>query len=290
MMTQKKLGFVTYKKYPRLTQSDILLAKSLEVSDYHVQNVPWDDERTEWEEYDTLILRSCWNYHLQVDNFYSWLKKIEDAGIKLWNPYSIVRSNLNKTYLFDLERKGIEIIPTLHIKKGSNIYIEDILKKNNWEEIVIKPTIGVDAYHILKTNYLDALAKQKDLDKLLENSDILIQPLIEEIKNGELSIIFFGNNYGHTVLKKPAKNDFRTNYDLGGSIEIAEIKPNILSQVKKIVGSIVKDILYARVDGVIIKGKFVLMELELIEPHLFLDLYPNSAELFAKRFSELNSI
>ena len=107
MMTQKKLGFVTYKKYPRLTQSDILLAKSLEVSDYHVQNVPWDDERTEWEEYDTLILRSCWNYHLQVDNFYSWLKKIEDAGIKLWNPYSIVRSNLNKTYLFDLERKGI---------------------------------------------------------------------------------------------------------------------------------------------------------------------------------------
>ena len=155
---------------------------------------------------------------------------------------------------------------------------------------MIKPTIGVDAYHILKTNYLDALAKQKDLDKLLENSDILIQPLIEEIKNGELSIIFFGNNYGHTVLKKPAKNDFRTNYDLGGSIEIAEIKPNILSQVKKIVGSIVKDILYARVDGVIIKGKFVLMELELIEPHLFLDLYPNSAELFAKRFSELNSI
>src|SRR3989338_2501792 len=111
------IAFVTYDKSPRFTPSDKLLVKPLESFGHKLFPAPWDNPEIDWQKFDVLILRSCWNYHLHIDGFLSWLKKIKKLGIRLWNPYQIVLWNIDKRYLFDLEKKGIGIIPTKLIKK-----------------------------------------------------------------------------------------------------------------------------------------------------------------------------
>ncbi len=129
--------------------------------------------------------------------------------------------------------------------------------------------------------------KQKNITTLLqhnfkENEKVIIQPLIEEIIQGEWSLIFFNNSFSHAVLLEPATNDFRVQIRHGGTVKLAEPSLSMINQAKKILSTL-KDIpLYARVDFVCKDNEFYLLELELIEPALFFRLAPGSAQLLSK--------
>jgi len=287
----KSVGLVTYSDSPNLSEGDNLLIGPLKQQGYIAQPASWDDYNVEWDKFDLIILRSCWNYHYKINDFLQWLKNLEKKKIKTWNPLSIIRWNYNKEYIFDLQKKHINIVPTILVKKETNCSLENICKKNNWNELVIKPTIGASAKGVFNVKKKEIKRMQKKFDKQIEGSDLLIQPLVEEIIScGEYSFIFLGNNFSHAVMKKPKQGEFRSNYAFGGSESLIKPDNYLLSQVKTIFEKIDKPLLYARIDGVNIRNKFFLMELELIEPYLFFDQYPQSSYMFAKSLKKLENL
>ncbi|EKE06135.1 MAG: hypothetical protein ACD_19C00079G0040 [uncultured bacterium] len=235
---------------------------------FEVLPVAWDDESEDLSKYKTLIFRSCWNYHYNTEKFTVWLDRLKNLGIKTWNP--------------------IDIIPTLYLEKGSNSNLKDVIQSSGWPEVVIKPTVGASAYKIFKSTVGEAEEKQSSLNDLLSFVDVMIQPLIPElVKNGETSMIFLNKKFSHAVNRRPKLGDFRSNHEFGGIETRIEPKTHIVDIGQSIVNKIKSPLLYARVDGVEKDGKFLLMELELIEPYLFFDVAEEALDKFASALNEL---
>jgi glutathione synthase/RimK-type ligase-like ATP-grasp enzyme len=125
-------------------------------------------------------------------------------------------------------------------------------------------------------------ADERAAEQLRETS-LLVQPFIAEVATeGEWSLLFFGGRFSHAVLKRPKPGDFRMQGDHGGSAEAASPPPRLVAAAKRALSRILSPWLYARVDGVESGGQFLLMELEMIEPYLFLGHAPHAAETFAE--------
>jgi len=117
-------------------------------------------------------------------------------------------------------------------------------------------------------------------DDLRCGSGVMLQKFMDSISTeGEWSLIFFGGQFSHAVLKRPRTGDFRVQNDFGGTSELADSPPHLLASAIRAVEA-VDATLYARVDGVVDEGQFRLMELELIEPMLFLADHPQAPGRF----------
>jgi hypothetical protein len=282
----KQTAFVTYQQIPDLTSDDRLCAALLEQSGVSVRPVLWDDQSVRWESFETIVIRSCWDYHTRPAEFYAWLNRLEQIfpwkGV--WNPVRVLRWNANKTYLRDLASRSVRIAPTRWLERGSQVDLAAELERQQWKKAVIKPTIGATAYHTWITSPETATHDQIRLDALLERSGVMLQSYIEEIEtNGEWSLLFFGGKFSHAVLKRPQEGDFRVQNEYGGYID-TERQPSaaLIEQAQRILRMVNSSLLYARVDGVEINGWLTLMELELIEPTLFLGTHPRAAGNFAQ--------
>jgi glutathione synthase/RimK-type ligase-like ATP-grasp enzyme len=153
----------------------------------------------------------------------------------------------------------------------------------SWPKCVVKPAISASAH---KTWLFDsaALPEKDDLKGRMQSEDFLVQQFIPEIETqGEISFIYIDGRFSHAALKRPAAGDFRVQKEHGGSAELFMPTLDLLKQTDGIVATVpqVRDSLYCRIDAVVRDGKLVLMELELIEPELFLGLAESAAEKFA---------
>lgn len=288
-----KVAFITYKDNPTLSDSDILLVKPMAKYGYEVIPTAWDNETVDWTKFHCLVFRSCWNYHYNTDKFINWLNKLEKLNIKTWNPLKIVKWNFNKFYLQDLNKNsGVSTIPTVYIKQGSQSNLKMIMEKSGWNEVVIKPAVGASGYKIFKSTITEAEQNQKNYTILINSVDVMVQPLIPElVKNGETSMIFINKKFSHAVNRSPKPGDYRSNYEFGGKEHrINNLNQNIIQTGQKIVEKIDSPLLYARVDGIEKNGQFLLMELELIEPYLFLDIAKETLNNFAGEFSKLDNL
>jgi glutathione synthase/RimK-type ligase-like ATP-grasp enzyme len=119
--------------------------------------------------------------------------------------------------------------------------------------------------------------------------ELLLQEFIPEIQSlGETSFIFFNKKFSHAVNKKPVEGDFRIQVQFGGKYTLVEPNSNLITQAQKIVNRFADDLLYARVDGIIIDNQLHLMEVECIEPDLYLNLSDGATERFTQAI--INSI
>lgn len=284
----KNLALVTHSKSPKLTDSDQLLVEPLRQEGFAVAPVAWDANTVDWKQFDVVVLRSCWNYHYSYNQFMNWLSILEGNRVCVWNTIPVIRWNVHKQYLKDLEQKHIPIVPTMVIKKKTTALLRDIAIKNNWPDMVIKPAVGASAYGVNLVTEKTIQSSQKKFSMLLDNTDVIVQPLVKEISQGELSFIFFGSQFSHAMIKIPKKGEFRSNYDLGGKEERIKPDKKLIKQASDVLRAISSPLLYARVDGVVINNIFTLMELELIEPHLFFNEDPESPVRFARALSQAN--
>ncbi len=283
----KNLGLVTYRKLPHLCKSDQLLVEPFRQEGFHAVAVSWDDPSVDWSTFDYLVLRSCWNYYRQYEKFLNWLSLIEQLHIQLWNPLPIIKWNINKKYLKELEYKSIPTVPTIHIEKGTKYLLADIAKRKQWTNLVVKPAINAEGTNIVLIKQNEYSIKQRQFETLCQQSDILIQPLMQKmLTEGEYSLVFLGNQFSHAVLKTPQRGDFRFNLRRG-AIKKIELSKKFTQQAAYILTTIQSPLLYARVDGINQNGKLILMELELIEPYLFLDQDRKSPERFIQAFKKL---
>ena len=243
---------------------------------FEVEVVVWDDPSVNWTDYNYLIFRTIWDYFEFPNEFAEWLDVLKKQNIKTLNPLPIIERNQHKFYLRDLQNQGIDIIPTVFLPKNTGLDLS-FMKENNWNQAVIKPAVSGGAY-------LTQLFSQSDISDIvseyasfaLEN-DLLVQPFMSEIQEtGELSLLFFQGKFSHAIVKKPKNGDFRVQSQFGGQYHAFEPDAALLATAQNIIDNFGGDLLYARVDGIVKDGQFLLMELELIEPDLYFDYHPDA--------------
>lgn len=277
----KTVALATCDKFPDLTTDDRLLVEQLKRREVKVNPAVWNSHES-WHCFDAVIIRSCWDYQFKPDEFLGWVREVEGCGVPLWNPARVVEWNIDKAYLKNLEELGARVIPTVWLDRSSAGNLNAILEAHDWEEAVVKPSISASAHRTEVVSRETSASKQGSLEEMLVSSGALIQKFVPEIRtNGEWSFIFFAGTFSHAVLKHPQQGDFRVQQRFRGYVNQASPSVCLIRQSKRIVDLVEGPILFARVDGIEIDGELYLMELELIEPSLFLEEEVSSAQRFA---------
>ncbi len=279
---KKRLALITWSGLPDGAESERLMLPHLAAASVETEIVDWRSTGCDFSKFGLIVLRSCWDYHLRGNEFTEWLRRTA-RGVSILNDPETVLWNLNKFYLREMPAMGIEIAPTVFVNGGS-IAPSAWREIRNWKKSVVKPAVSASAH---KTWRFDgpALPEEDELKSKMEGEPFLIQQFIPEIEAyGEISFIYIDGAYSHAVLKRPAADDFRVQQEHGGSAELFHCDSALLAQANEIAATIAQvcESLYCRIDAVARNGKLVLMELELIEPELFLGLAEGAAERFAK--------
>lgn len=232
----------------------------------------WNDEKVEWKNYDLAILKSPWDYFDLIKDFYAWLNKIESLNLKLLNPLATVRWNTDKHYLQDIEKAGLKVTPSIFLTKGDDIKLHQYFDSYKTDQFIVKPAVSGGSKNTFKVTTANADEINEKLTALVEIEDFIVQPFLKEIEeDGELSFLFFNGKFSHALVKKAAKGDFRVQATFGGTVHPQQPSDELVATAQKYIDQFAKGCLYARVDGAMVNNEFVLMELELIEPFLFLD-------------------
>jgi glutathione synthase/RimK-type ligase-like ATP-grasp enzyme len=245
--------------------------------------VDWRFTGCDFSKFDLIVLRSCWDYHLNATEFIDWLRRTA-SSVPVLNDMKTVVWNHNKLYLREVEAMGIEIAPTVFVDGRDPIASSGWQEIRSWKKSVVKPAVSASAH---KTWLFDSVAIPDEdvLKSKMEGEPFLVQQFIPEIETwGEISFIYIDGAYSHAVIKRPAAGDFRVQKEHGGSAESFHPSTALLDQTNQIAATVpqVRDSLYCRIDAVARDGKLVLMELELIEPELFLGLAEGAAGRFAE--------
>jgi glutathione synthase/RimK-type ligase-like ATP-grasp enzyme len=267
--SMSNIALLTCQRLPDLFETDQTLIPLFKQRGINAEAAVWDDPTIDWKKYDALVIRNTWDYYTKSDAFINWLKYIRDNNITMLNSAEVVLQNIHKFYLRDFEKEGVRIIPTVFSDRREAVTLHT-LKQKQWDTVVIKPAISAGSYQT-KTYHVNELLPQ-GLDELLSGNDWLIQPFLPEIEQGELSMIFINGKFSHAAIKKPKDGDFRVQRQYGGKYELIDPGAPLLAVAEKVIAQVPQQLLYARVDGVMINNEFHLMELELIEPDLYFEL------------------
>jgi glutathione synthase/RimK-type ligase-like ATP-grasp enzyme len=280
----RNIALVTYDAQPRATDDDRYLVDALVRLGTSVDERPWIDPTVQWEYYDAVIVRSCWDYFHRADEFHRWLDALESRGARVFNAPSTLRWNADKTYLRDLDASGVPVIPTHWIDRGTDSTLEEVRRRTGWSELVVKPAVSGGAHRTWRASPGD-LAEDERLSAMAADGTVLIQPLVDEIESeGEWSLIFLDGRFSHAVIKRPRSGDFRVQKEHGGTVEPIAPPASLIADAERALGATVpagEVPLYARVDGCAVDGTLMLMELEVLEPELFLRTDPAAGDRLA---------
>jgi glutathione synthase/RimK-type ligase-like ATP-grasp enzyme len=229
--------------------------------------------------YDLVLPLVAWGYHLQYER---WLALLDRAAAERWpmiNPPSLLRWNSDKAYLAELAERGVPTVPTLAVESCCDADLDEARRRFGSDWLVIKPPVSAGA---VRTHRLGPSA---DLPADSLRQPMIIQPLIEEIgRTGEFSLMLFDGEFSHAVVKRPAAGDFRVQEHLGGETLPCKAPPaGAVRLAQKALAAAPAKATYARVDIVPDdQGTLMIMELELIEPSLFLNHAPDGGTAFTR--------
>ena len=276
------IAFVTCEPLPDVHGDDRLVADALQRRGFEVTAAVWSDPAVEWRRFASVVIRSSWDYHLDDGRYDGWLRRCAAEQVNLWNSAEAVLANLDKRYLADLEDAGIAIVAIEYVRRGQTRSLQALLERRGWTRAVVKPAVSASAHGTWRTSVATAAADQRRWEDDLLQRSLLVQPFADEVvTSGEWSIVFFAGEYSHAVLKTPAAGDFRVQEELGGHAEPAEPSPAMVEQARQVLSHAPGPLLYARVDGIERDGAFLLMELEINEPFLYIGSSSGAAERFA---------
>jgi glutathione synthase/RimK-type ligase-like ATP-grasp enzyme len=287
-MIASRVGLATYRRLPDLSVEDRKLMPALAALGLAAEPVVWDAPSEVSNKLGAVVIRSCWDYHLRIDDFFVWLAGLEQRGVRVLNSPSLIRWNADKRYLLDLSSRGVATVPTRVVRRGESAGLAAALEEVGADEAVVKPAVSASAHATWRTSRRHAKNDSGRFQAAVAAGDVLVQPLISDIADaGEWSLICFGGTPSHAVLKRPALGDWRVQGEFGGTAELRPAPPGLMDGAIRVLAAAgAERSTYARVDGYLDNGRLVLMELELIEPQLYLDLEPAAADCFARAISE----
>jgi glutathione synthase/RimK-type ligase-like ATP-grasp enzyme len=262
---------VTASSLPRPDEDDRPLRASLAALGVAAETRAWDDPHVDWGGARACVIRSTWNYVRHHDAFLAWAERCA-AVTRLWNPLPILRWNYHKRYLLELAQAGLSVVPTRIVTPGDPSDLAQLAA--DFSEVVIKPAISAGSFGTVRVARPDfATVGQAHLDGLLGAAhDVLVQPFMSSVEGyGERALVWIDGALTHAVRKSP-----RFVGDPQWISDAVPIAPDEAVLAEAILAVAARQpLLYARVDlARDERGRPCLMELELIEPSLFLDRSP----------------
>ncbi len=274
---------------------DHLAHEPLRALGWRVDWVPWNREGVDWCAYDVAVIRSTWDYQLQPDAFLAVLAGIEQRGVRLENGLELVRWNSSKTYLRDLAALGVPTAPSVwreELRRGDLPVLFDEVAS---DEIVIKPVVSANAMGTWRLDRTTARARASELESFFAGRPFIVQPMARAILGeGEYSLFYFNGAFSHAILKTPKAGDFRVQEEHGGVIRAVKASRALRDAGAATLKAVGDAPLYARADFVRSNAKananaagargdaYWLMELELIEPALYLRMDAGAPTRFAR--------
>ena len=283
---KNRVALLTMDSLENFYTYDKLLIEPMSKLGWDAEEISWRKENVDWNDYTAVIVRSTWDYQNDFKKFLNVLESINDSSAHLENDLELMKWNMNKNYLFDLETKGVKIVDTIWEKSFNSNNVHHYFSEFNSEEIIIKPNISANADNTFRLSKEKLIENMEKLEQIFSQREFMVQPFMKNIiDEGEYSLFFFNGEFSHCVLKKPKENDFRVQEEHGGKFRSVAPTQQQISIAESIINKLSTIPLYARADLVRnAQNKFVLMELELIEPSLYLNTDIQSPERFARAF------
>lgn len=279
----KQVAFLTMDCLDDFVCYDHLAIEPLRQNDCHTTFVSWTAAKQDWGRFDLVVIRSPWDYQQHWPRFLQVLQTIQDSGAILENSLDIVRWNINKRYLQELQSAGVTIVPTEWRECLSEADLEQLLQTAAPHEIVVKPLIGAGAERTWRLSRATDPGVLRRVLATYNNQPVMVQPFQNSVlTGGEYSLFYFGGEYSHCVLKQPKAGDFRVQEEHGGLLQAVVPDADLLAAAQAALAAAPGDLLYARVDLVRLEsGVPAVMELELIEPSLYFPFDQRSPQRFA---------
>ena len=280
-----KLAIASCRDLPDWEVDDRPFHEALRERGIDLQVAAWDDDGFDWGAHDACLLRTTWDYHLRRDAFVRWAERVE-SDTRLFNPSRIVAWNTHKSYLRDLDDRGVDVVPTVWLDRASSPRIAERLREHGWRAGFLKPAVGATAFGTLRFGSSDEELDraERHAEQLVRDDEALLQPYLECVeRDGERSLIFLEGRLSHGVRKVPVPGDYRVQDDFGASDEPWIPDERALWSARRVLDALDERLLYVRMDFLRdAEGRFLLSELELVEPSLFFRHGPDAPARLAE--------
>lgn len=243
-----------------------------------VEGRPWTQaEAADLLAFDLVLPLVAWGYHFDLDGFRGRLAAWDAAGVRLRNPAPALSWNADKLYLADLAAAGAPTLPTRFVDRLRPEHLVEAAEAFGTDRLVAKPRVSAAASHTVKLRPGDGLEGGPE-------GAAMIQPFLPSVaETGELSLYYFDRAFSHAVLKRATGGDFRVQVQFGGENSAHAPDAEAFAAAESVLGAIAHPLLYARVDLIRdLDGRWALIEVELIEPDLYLGYAPDAGARFAR--------
>ncbi len=278
MTSSTRIALVTGASMAKPDPESHLLVAALARRGIRAELVPWGSA-PQWASYRLVVVRTPWDYFSRLAEFLEWARTTS-ALTDFVNPFVVIEWNSHKAYLRELASAGVATVPTLWLTRGA-VGAAAALRACGWDQVVVKPAVSIGAIGALRAQVLGP-ACVRHLEQLAAEGDVMVQPFVSSVAtDGEVSLIYFGGAFSHAICKRPAAGDFRVQDMYGGTVHAHTPSAAQYELASRALACVPAATTYARIDLVEFDGKPALMEIELIEPELFLGASAQAADRFA---------
>ena len=272
-----RVAYVTYRQEPDRPDPDVDIPHALPAlaaAGVTAEVVLWDDPDVDWAGYDLVLLRSAWDYVPRFAEFMPWARRVSTLT-RLVPSLEVIERNTDKRYLRDLAAAGVPVVPTHWVEPGEDFRVADL----SWHRVVVKPAVSSGSRDTIVTTDPAEIAAQVALI-LASGRPVLVQPYLDAVDHeGEVSVVVIEGVPSHAVRKVPALSEG----GYGDASETVEISAELAAAVGRVLAAepLAKGLPFARVDLVRGDEGWLVMELELTEPLLFLGYAGGAPKRFA---------
>ena len=250
---------------------------------WHAEWLPWKTPDVDWDSWDVVYLAATWDYPDEPDRFIEVLEAVDRSRAVLVNPLDVVRWSVQKTYLGDLTERGVAVVPTEFFERFDECPAESLYRRFDTDTLVFKPVIGANAQHAFLVPRPDLERTRPGMASAFASRPFMVQPCMQAIyDDGEYSLMYVGGEFSHAIRKVPKPGDFRVQEEHGSTIIAATPTAAMRAVSEQAISAAGSDLLYARSDLVRDEqGGYRIMELELVEPSLYLRMDDTAPARFA---------
>ncbi len=314
------IALATCSKHPLWVPDEAPLIDALRALDLNVVPLIWDDplpvstdpfNKDPLNKIDACVIRTTWDYSEHHSDFLAWANTLHQQ-VPLWNSSHILAWNADKHYLQWFETQNLPVVPSFFVRPDQFKQTAPALDPPLFEQLklfcrqstqwVLKPTVSASGNNTFVFNDFDSLYQALQTyfkQNHTHNIAMMIQPFLPTIQtHGEISVILIEGRFAHAVIKTPGSDEFRIQEHLGGqtrytsvSREFTLMSEALLSRTAAFLGEVP---LYGRLDFMA-KSKdstlqnasdWLLSEMELIEPSLYLSHHPETGTQLAKAIQQ----
>ena len=271
----------TCSEYPHPTPNLEALIGALRSAGVEAAYLPWKTTALEtFASADAVLPLCCWDYYDDPARFLGWIDALEARGTRLINPPELLRWNFRKTYLLEIAAAGLAVPKTFHLPEASGDAIARRMEEQGWRIAVLKPVSSQNGHGIQKLHWAD----RADWSVEGTTGEALLQEFQADVGAlGETTMTFIDGAFSHAVRRVLKPGEWRANPQYGITYERVEVSRDVVETAKTYLNLLPQVPFYARVDGLVRSGGFMLMELELIDPYLYLEFTPGSADVMARK-------